>query len=226
MDHITGELRTMRGRLPSLADQQAMDAHLDGIRALEGRLSAGPSCEAGEAPQRLDHKNGENVPQISEANMALAFQALKCDLTRVMVLGYQVSKVEGRFLGLWRGTQHDNSHHHKGDFIRWNQWFWTEMMGLVDNLRDTPEGDGTMLDNTLFMWVTEMVKGNGHSQSMIPCFFVGGSNMNVKAQGRFINFGDFIPANDVWVSLCQMFGLPNTSFGDPEYCNGPRSELV
>ena len=88
---------------------------------------------------------------------------------------------EYRWLGVKDG--HHTLSHEPDDnkdavenLIKINEWFAGELAYLTKKLAETPEpgGDGTMLDNTLIVWLNELGKGNSHTLDDIPFVLLGG----------------------------------------------------
>jgi hypothetical protein len=81
-----------------------------------------------------------------------------------------------------------------------------------------------MLDNTLLLWCNELGKGNTHSRNDAPYVLAGGAGGALEA-GRFLEY-DEQPHNDLLVSLLNLMGIDDETFGNPEWCNGPLAGLV
>ena len=97
---------------------------------------------------------------------------------------------------------------------------------LLDRLDSIPEGNGTMLDNTLVVWGSELGKGNSHSFQNIPFVLAGGLAGSVKT-GRFLNYPNTTMHNRLLVSICNLMGLPNIqTVGNTDTGTGPLPDLV
>ncbi|MFB6263281.1 MAG: DUF1552 domain-containing protein, partial [Bradymonadaceae bacterium] len=100
----------------------------------------------------------------------LATMALSCDLTRVVSI--QVSNSVNHIRYPWVGSLGDghalshagpsNTSAHR-EWIKRDRWHAEQFATMLGKLDAIPEGDGTMLDNTLLLWVVEVSKGNTHS---------------------------------------------------------------
>ena len=94
---------------------------------------------------------------------------------------------------------------------------------LISALEAVPEGDGTLLDNTIVVWMNELGKGNSHTRNDVPIVVAGGAGP--FKMGRYIRFGE-TPHNNFLLSLCHAMGLEQeTSFGNPAYCTGVVPQL-
>ena len=87
-----------------------------------------------------------------------------------------------------------------------------------------PEGDGTLLDNTVVLFVNELSRGNTHSHAGMPFFLAGGAGGRLRT-GRFLEY-DGVPHNNLLASVGQLMGSDETIFGDARFCDGPLVGLL
>jgi hypothetical protein len=157
--------------------------------------------------------------------MDLIVAALQCDLTRVASLQYSHSVSQHVFTNLGLGQAHHDLSH-EGDsnesaqeqLTLINRFYAEQMAYLVRRLAETPEGDGSLLDSTVVVWVNELGKGNSHSRDEVP-YVLAGSCGGYFRTGRFERFLQSTPHNDFLVTLQRAMGLPVERFGDSRYAN-------
>jgi hypothetical protein len=94
---------------------------------------------------------------------------------------------------------------------------------LVEKLRAIPEGNGSMLDNTVVFMVAEM--GYNHEVNGLPEVLIGGKNLGIKT-GQYIRTGEAqsgkgMPINRLLVSLLKAMGVPGDSWGIQDPGKGP-----
>jgi hypothetical protein len=94
----------------------------------------------------------------------------------------------------------------------------------MQQLASVPEGDVTMLDHTVILWVNELAQGNTHLHDRMP-FVLAGSGGGALRTGRYLNFGG-ASHNDLLVSVLNAFGIPEQTFGHPDFCTGPLPNLT
>jgi hypothetical protein len=217
------------------ADRQRLEAHAEAVRDIELRLTnsgalEGPACED-PVVGNVSSYDEEAFPEIGDLMSDLLVMALRCDITRVASLQWSRSVSNTRFT--WLGIEtghHDLSHlgDDDGDAVEAltliNQWYATQFANLLTKLASVPEGDKTMLDNTLLLWCNELGKGNTHSRDDAP-YVLGGRAGGALHTGRFLSY-DQQPHNDLLVSLLNLMGVDDSSFGNPEWCNGPLTGLA
>ena len=106
-----------------------------------------------------------------------------------------------------------------------NRWYAEQFAYLVGKLKDVPEGDGTMLDNTVVLWINEQGNGDTHSRDNIPVVLAGSGGGYFRT-GRYLDFGG-LAHNDLFVSVLNAMGDESvTTFGIDEICNGPLPGLT
>jgi hypothetical protein len=113
---------------------------------------------------------------------------------------------------------HSASHH--GDredritaFARINRYHLSMLPYFLDKLRRTPDGDRTLLDNTLLVYGSPMGNSNVHNHKRCPLFLAGHAGGQLKG-GLHIKVADGTPMANAMLSAMQMLGLEMDKFGD------------
>jgi hypothetical protein len=174
----------------------------------------------------------ENFQEVSRLQIDLMVMALTCDMTRVASLLWTsaTSNQTYPFLG-FIDKHHELSHEGDSNTTAQNKltdintFYAGELAYLMQKLEAVPEGQGTMLDNTLIVWGNELGKGNSHSHHPIPIVLAGGAQGYFR-MGRSMTVGDIIH-NRLLVSLCHYMGLTDQeTFGNLDAGNGPLNGLT
>lgn len=248
-DLAARDLDAMKGRVGA-ADRVKLDAHVGALRDLERGLATGAgaasgrSCRAPELGRRLDPHRNDDIPAIARLQIDLAVMALACDLTRIGTVQFGRAGAAHRFT--WLGDEfrsdprlastdqakgfHALAHREsdpasRAKLVKIHAWYAAELAYLLDRLAAVPEGGGTLLDNTLVVWVNELGTGGDHRHDHTPWVLAG----NV---GRFFRTGRLVafpgqPHNRLLLTLCHAMGVPAATFGDPDYCKaGPLEDLT
>ncbi len=215
-------------------DRRRLESHLQSIREVESNLA--PSANRCAVPPvsktRIDVTANDEYPNVSRLQMDLIATALACDVTRVVSLLYSSTQSGQSFtwLGSTRG-HHSLSHEPDSNIevqntlVSINRWYAGEMRYLLDRLAALPEGNGSVLDSTLVVWCNELGVGNTHSKLNLP-FVMAGGGAGFR-MGRHVRYGgEGQSHNNLLVSLCNAFGVPRESFGDPRFCSGALPNLV
>jgi hypothetical protein len=227
----------LKGISPKIAseDRSKVDAHIASLDRLEQRLRskamlcAGPSLSA-----KVNAGDVANTPAVVDAQIELITAAFACDLTRVASFQYAYGETDNfpyPFLGINEG-HHTISHAPDSDAAAWEKiakirvWYAEKFSRLLERLDSIPEGNGTLLDNCLVVWGTEVGVGNTHSFRSTPFVVAGGAGGAVPT-GRYLEFGEKLDHNRLLVSLCHAMGLQDVNtFGNIDGGTGPLPGLV
>jgi hypothetical protein len=237
LDSVGAQYTRLSGRLGA-DDRRRLDAHLTAVREVETRLTTDVVVSnAACADPRLasvDEDANDSFPTVGALQIDLLVMALACDITRVASLQWSRSVSQTRFT--WAGVSeghHDLSH--KGDddlgavakLQTINTWYAQQLSNLMTKLAAVPDANGTtLLDNTLILWCNELAKGNTHSRHDAP-YVLGGRAGGALRTGRYLSYeGQGIPHNNLLVSLLNVVGIPDASFGKSDWCTGPLTGLL
>jgi hypothetical protein len=233
LDHAVREIGSLRNRLPTV-DRDRLDSYQTSLRDIERRLMTLPRPEAMCALPtlggRTDPRAEDNYPAVGRLQMDVAVAAFRCDLTRVISLQWGNSNDQCSYP--WLGVNnlgHDLAHNNGNcdpdgaKKLTVFRWYAEQFAYLLQQLRDVPEGEGNMLDNTLVLWASEFGDSNGHGGSRLMWVLMGNAGGYFRT-GRVMDCGGR-STNDVLTSLCNGMGLDDATYGNPAYCDGPLSGL-
>ncbi|WP_373044795.1 DUF1552 domain-containing protein [Vulgatibacter sp.] len=217
LDFVSEDAKTLQSRLGT-NDRQKLDEYLTGVRTLEQRISASgeQTCSAGAAPGGAANRQ-ETAQQMCDL-IALAFQ---CDLTRVctFMLANGFTNTAYSFLGVGEG-HHELSHHREQDSYidhlkRIDRWEVEQFAYLVGKLKAIQEGEGSVLDNSLVLFSSELSDGNNHHHINKPVVLAGRGGGEVRP-GRHIYYrgaGGEFPVADLYMTMLANVGVHVESFG-------------
>jgi Protein of unknown function (DUF1552) len=234
LDAVQQDAKSLAQRLGA-DDQQKLEHHLDAVASIASHIDApgqiGGTCAMPDMGAENDMYANDNYPLMGRLQMDLLAMSLACDLTRVASLQWTSTQTGKVFT--WLGqkeTHHSLSHSSPSDADRQSQlvaignWHASQLAYLMDKLASFPEGNGTVLDNTLILWCTDISQGSSHSRRDMPYVIAGGTGGALK-MGRYLKYnGDH--HNNLLVSLLNAMDVPDTSFGNPAYCSGALPNLT
>jgi hypothetical protein len=233
LDAVAGEFAALNTRLSS-QDRQTLDAHLTLVRDVERRLSLGiGDCTKPPEPAVLDPASEADMPKNAELQLDLLALAFACDLTRVA--SFEISTALNRIRYPWLnslGEGHTLSHSGASDadakaqLLSRQSWHASLIARLFDRLAVAPEGEGSVLDNTLLFWGNEVSMGTTHTHNNMPFVLAGGTW--AFRTGRYVQYTDSSKNlhGNLLVSILNAMGVPDTTFGDPRYVTGPLAGLA
>lgn len=219
LDAVMAEAGALSRTLPS-ADRVRLDRYLTDVREVERRIALAENAipadmKLPEAPT--------GIPDDFETHVKLMFDlqvlAWQADITRVSTLMFaqEVSNAVFPASGI-REPFHNLSHHSNvadniAKLVQLNQYHAATFGYLLKKLRDTPDGDGNLLDHSVLMYGSGMSNSNQHDHKPLPIVVAGGAGGKLKG-GRHIRVGDNLPLSNLQLSLLQKLGVPVESFGD------------
>jgi hypothetical protein len=115
-------------------------------------------------------------------------------------------------------THHDTSHHGQqpdkmAQHAKVNTYFTMLFAGFLERLRAAPEGEGSVLDNSLIAYGTGMSDGQAHNSYPLPFALVGGAGGRMRGN-RYLIAPEWTSIANLWVSVADMFGTPLERFGE------------
>lgn len=233
LDRVKDDFDRLNAKLGG-NDRQKLEQHLDAIREVEQSLDAvgGPldGCEIPDEPGGLDPMSNDNYPTIGRLQMDLLAMALTCDITRVSSLQWSTAQSSVRFTWLGQSASHhslsheaDNDPSARAQLTQINHWYAEQYAYLLGRLAAQPELDGSLLDNTVVLWVNEQGNGDTHDKDEIPFVLAGNYDGQLRT-GRWVQYQQRAH-NDLYVALLNMFGDDRTSFGNEQVNGGALGNL-
>jgi len=230
LDSVTQKLASFKANLgPS--DRLKVDEWTESVHEIERRLeiakkSTGGMIDGIPVPAGIPESFDEHI-KLQFDLQKLAFQG---DITRVATVLY-ARDLTGRAYPASKVPQvsfHGGSHHAENpdriaQYALLNQYHVGCMAYFADQLRKTPDGDGTLLDHSLILYGTNMGDSNQHLHYDVPHILVGGASGQLKG-GRHLAFeSKTTTTGNLLLSIANMFGVRQDSIGDS---TGPLKGLV
>jgi hypothetical protein len=222
LDWVTSEVTRLQKDLGT-GDRAKLSAYLDEVREVEARIqrvearnSTGEVRELPEAPLGVPDSFEEHVKLMLDLQV-LAFAS---DVTRVFSfkMGRDGSARVYPESGV-RSAFHPASHHGEReervtDFMKINRYHVSMIPYFLKKLKETPDGDGNLLDNTLIIYGSPMGNSNVHNHKRCPLFLAGRAGGALKGN-LHLRAADGTPMANVFLALMQDMGMPELkSFGD------------
>lgn len=220
LDSVSEEMQRLKREIGP-ADRERVSNYLDSIREVERRIQMA-AVNASENPlPDLDRPTG--VPDSYAEHAALMFDlqllALQGDITRVISfqLARETSNRTYPEIGISDAhhplTHHGNNPEKIAKMAKINQFHVSLFADFLKKLKATPEGNGTLLDHSLYLYGSGMGNPNLHDHTDLPIIVAGGAAGNV-AGGRHVRFDKPTPLANLHLTLLQKAGLDLESFGD------------
>jgi hypothetical protein len=217
LDSVTQEVSRLKGGLPQ-SDRTKLTEYLDSVRSVERRIQ-NAERENRQLPL-VDRPDG--IPANWEDHIKLMFDlmvlAYQSDLTRVITLmvGHEQSGMTYPQIGV-PDAHHPISHHQRepekvAKTAKINAYHVKMFTYLLERLRDTPDGDGALLDHITMIYGAGIADSNSHAPVNIPLLLAGGGAGNLKG-GRHTNLKG-VPLANLHLTLMDQFGVSWDRIGD------------
>jgi hypothetical protein len=203
-------------------DQQKVSDYLDNIREIERRLQQAESQIARNADLVIPEAPA-GIPFVYEEHLRMMFDlmtlAFQSEITRVstFMMARELSNRTYPQVQVFEG--HHATSHHQNDPEKMAkntriQTFHVSMFKeFVDKLAAIPEGDGTLLDNSILLYGSNMSNSNAHDHYPLPAVLVGGGAGRIKT-GQHIRYEQRTPMANLVLTMLQKAGVEQDSLGD------------
>jgi hypothetical protein len=199
-----------------------LSEYLDDVREIERRIQRVEAANASGEPRELPGAP-VGVPDSFEEHVKLMFDlqalAFASDTTRVFAfkLGRDASNRVYPESG-FKGAFHSASHHQERedrilDYAKLNRYHVSMVPYFLQKLKNTPDGESNLLENTLVIYGSPMGNSNLHNHKRCPLFLAGRAGGRLKG-GRHVRAADSTPMANVMLTAAQGLGLEFDSFGD------------
>ena len=219
LDSVLGEVPSLQKTLPA-PDRSRLDQYLTDVREIERRvqkanqqLSADLKLPA--APVGIPTDFEEHIKLMFDLQV-LAWQA---DITRIatMLMAKELSGAVFPKSGV-RDAFHTLSHHsnlreNMDRFALINRYHVTILVYLLEKLKATPDGDGTLLDHSMILYGSAMSDGNQHNHGPLPIVLAGAASGRLKGNRHIRNPKDTTMSN-LLLAMLDKLDVHMDKFGD------------
>jgi hypothetical protein len=232
LDRVKDDASSLSRKISS-EDNRKLDEYLSSVREVEKRVDRMRSDQARAeenakdrgkpmiAMQRPDNGLPEDIRDHMKLMCDIVALGFQTDKTRVatLVLCRDLSGLFYPFLGV-RKAHHSASHDDlSDDYERISRYYVGNLAYLASRLDAMPEGEGTVLDNTCLLYLSNMWSGFKHDNTKLPVLTVGGLGGTLET-GRVLDYSD---ASDESRKLCSLhlslmdrMGVKLPRFGDAD----------
>ncbi|MSQ96568.1 MAG: DUF1552 domain-containing protein [Gemmataceae bacterium] len=241
LDWARSDIRRVRSELPAM-DREQLDIYLDTfeqMRARQDRINENRERIRANLPS-LDRFDSRRLTQRFEAQCAIAASAITSGLTNVVTIdasGYYTwtdlgITLDDHSIGHMAGRPEREPH-----ALPIRRFHAERVADLARRLDAVREGNGTMLDNTLIIWMSDSGEEHHGFCSEWPLVLIGGLAGRLRTAGRFLQYPNYETAGNrtianFYLSLLHAVGDRRERFGerDPNMNeaeqNGPLAEIM
>jgi hypothetical protein len=221
LDSVVDQTQSLKTSLGP-TDKRKLDEYLYSVREIEKRIEANEK-DSRRMPPPFPKPGG--VPLDYREHSKLMFDlmtvAFQMDATRIIthMMGREGSTRAYREIGI-SDAHHPLTHHRNNpemiEKVRQINRFHVEQFALwIDKLKNTPDGEGSLLDSSMILYGSGLADGNRHTHNDLPLLLVGGGNGTLKP-GRHIKYRAETPMANLFVALLDRAGVPVDRIGDSD----------
>jgi hypothetical protein len=220
LDGVTASAADL-GRQLDPRDRARLTDYLDNVREIERRIAQAEKKNSESELAAPDTPAG--IPDSFEEHVKLMFDlwalAFQGDITRVttFMMARELSTRTYPQIGVNEG-HHPVSHHQNvpeqiEKHAKINTYHVSLFAGFLEKLRNTPDGDGNMLDHSMILYGSGMSNGNVHSHDILPAVIAGGAAGRLTGN-RHVKEPLMTPLANLLVALLDKAGVPADHLGD------------
>ncbi|MBT3483530.1 MAG: DUF1552 domain-containing protein [Opitutales bacterium] len=220
LDSIIGDMKRLKRGLGA-NDRSRVSDYLDSIREVERRIQKADTDTKDKPMPDLDRPMGVPAAYADHARLMFDLQLLayQGDITRVTTfqIARETSNRSYPEIGI-SDPHHPLSHH--GDnpekiekMSKINAFHVSLFAEYLERLKNTPEGNGSLLDNVILLYGSGIGNPNVHNHSNLPIIVAGGAAGGMKGN-RHIRYKEPKPLANLHLSLLDKVGVKVDQFGD------------
>lgn len=218
LDSVTSEIKRIAKRVGS-ADRNRIDSFMTSIREVERRIHLAQRTASDNPLPDLDRPVGVPAEYAEHAKLMFDLQllAFRGDITRVVTFQLAREASTRSYPEIGVDDPHHPVTHHGKDPVKLekvakiNQYHVSLFADFLKRMKEIPEGDGTLLDNSVYMYGSGMGDPDAHDHSNLPIVVAGGA---AGKGNRHLKFKDPTPLSNLHLTLLNKIGVPMESFAD------------
>jgi len=205
------------------ADRARMDDYLQTIREVERRIQQAEASVGDHPLPDLDRPIGVPAAYADHARLMFDLQCLayQGDVTRVITFQLARETSNRTYPEIGVPDPHHPLSHHGNDpdkiarMAKINQFHVSLFSEYVQKLKATPDGDGSLLDNTLLLYGSGIGNPNIHDHTNLPTLVAGGAATGMRGN-RHIRYNQPTPLANLHLSLRDRVGVRLDAFADSD----------
>ena len=229
LDWVRDDISRLQRRLGP-DDRTRVGQYLDTVREVERRIQKAEADAADNHLPDLDRPVGVPASYADHAKLMFDLQvlALQGDVTRVITFQLARETSTRTYNEIGVPDPHHPLTHHGNDpekiarMAKINAFHVSLFAYLLEKLKSTPEGDGCLLDHSVYLYGSGMGNPNVHDHVNLPILVAGGGGGRVKG-GRHIKYAEPTPLANLHLTLLEKVGVRLDAFADSK---GKVDELL
>jgi hypothetical protein len=220
LDSFNADIAKLKGRLGS-PDRVRLDQYLDSVRQIEREIERAEKAVADNTTPDMDRPIGVPPAFADHAKLMFDLQVLAFQANITRVVTFQLTREESNrtYPEIGVADPHHPTSHHGGDpeklakLAKINTFHMTLFSDFLQKLKATPDGDGSLLDHTVYVYGSGMGNSSLHDHEKLPMLVAGGAASGLKGN-RHIRYEKGMDLANLHLTLLDRVGVHLDSFGD------------
>jgi hypothetical protein len=219
LDSVTDRVKQLQRRLGA-ADNGRVNDYLTSLRDVERRIQKTEEQSAKEVP---DVARPAGIPESFDDHAHLLYDlqllAYQSDITRVSTFMYGREQSPRPYPQIGVPEPHHSMTHHQNDpekmakCAKIQQYHLKLFADYLEKLRNTPDGDGSLLDHVMILYGAGISNSDRHTHGPLPTLLVGGGAGTLKG-GRHLVYPEHTPLTNLQLTMLNLLGVPVEKLGD------------
>ena len=219
LDSVTDRVKQLQRRLGA-ADNRRVTDYLTSLRDVERRIQKTEEQSAKEVP---DVARPAGIPESFDDHAHLLYDlqllAYQSDITRVSTFMYGREQSPRPYPQIGVPEPHHPVTHHQNDpekmakCAKIQQYHLKLFADYLEKLRNTPDGDGSLLDHVMILYGAAISNSDRHTHGPLPTLLVGGGAGTLKG-GRHLVYPEHTPLTNLQLTMLNLLGVPTDKLGD------------
>ncbi len=220
LDAFNDDIARLKGEVGA-SDKARVENYLDSIREVERQIELAEAGAAKNPMPDLDRPVG--VPEMFADHARLLYDlqilAFQGDITRVVSFQFTRELTNRTYPEIGVPDPHHPTSHHGNDpekvlkIAKIGTFHVSLFSEFLQKLQSTPEGNGTLLDNTVYLYGSGMGNPSLHDHVNLPILVTGGKATGIRG-GRHIRYDEGTPLANLHLTLLDRVGVKLDQFGD------------
>jgi len=220
LDSFSDDIARLKRRV-GMTDRVRVDQYLDTIREIERQIQRAESGAASDPMPDIDRPVGVPAAFADHAKLMFDLQVLafQADITRVVTFQLARELNNRTYPEIGVPDPHHPTSHHGNDpeklakIAKINQFHVSLFAYFLEKLKATREGDGSLLDNTVYLYGSGLGNSSIHDHDNLPILVAGGAACGIKG-GHHIRYETGTPLANLHLTLLDRVGVRLDKFGD------------
>jgi hypothetical protein len=220
LDAFTTDIAKLKGRVGS-PDRVRLDQYLDSVRQIEREIERAEKAVADNKNPDMDRPIGVPAAFADHAKLMFDLQVLAFQANITRVVTFQLTREESNrtYPEIGVADPHHPTSHHGGDpeklakLAKINTFHMGLFSDFLQKLQATPDGDGSLLDHTVYVYGSGMGNSSLHDHEKLPMLVAGGAASGLKGN-RHIRYEKGMDLANLHLTLLDRVGVHLDSFGD------------